>query len=228
MRNHTVLLSKLFTRNPFGALKQHMDKAAECAFTTRELFEALFAQDKPRVRKLAKRISQLEHECDKITQGIRSTLTQSVLLPVERRDLFRLLHDMDNIADAAEDVGVLLTLRWMELPEKLQGPFLQLVEQALQTVREACRVIGELDHLLEVGFSGPEAKMVMDQIDAINVLEHKTDKAQDAFGRQLFAHEDTMKPAALFMWFKIAGTVSELADYAAHTAGHIRFMLSSN
>ncbi|MEM7403548.1 MAG: TIGR00153 family protein [Myxococcota bacterium] len=223
-----MLLLKLFTRNPFRALKRHMAKTTECAFKTRQLFEALLAKDKQRVHQVVKEISQLEHECDRMTQKLRFRLTQSVFLPVERRDLFGLLHDMDDIADTAEDIGVLLSLRWMELPPQLQDCFWDFLENTLQAVQKSKHVVDALEELFESGFSGPESKAVLDQIDAVGKLEHQSDKKQEVFGRELFAFEDALKPAALFMWLKIGAKVGDLANCSEHMVGHVRFMLSQN
>lgn len=223
-----MLLLKLFTRNPFRALKQHMAKTTQCALKTRELFAALLAKDKNRVQQVVREISQLEHECDRMTQQLRFRLTQSVFLPVDRRDLFGLLHHMDDIADAAEDIGVLLSLRWMELPQQLRGCFEDFLESALRTVQESRGVIDALEELFESGFSGPESKTVLDQIDAIGKLEHQADKKQETFGRELFVFEDDLKPAALLMWLKIGAKVGDLANCSEHMVGHVRFMLSPN
>ena len=221
-----MLLLKLFTRNPFRALKQHMEKTTQCAFKTRELFRALLAKNKDKVCQIVKEISQLEHECDCMTQKLRSRLTQSVFLPVERRDLFGLLHYMDDIADAAEDIGVLLSLRWMEMPQEIQGFFQDFLEIALQTVQESRNVVDALEELFESGFSGPESKTVLEQIDAVGKLEHQADKKQEIFARELFLFEDQLKPAALFMWLKIGVKVGDLANCSERMVGHVRFMLS--
>src|SRR5687768_10756527 len=111
------MLWNLFAKNPFRSLKEHMKKTAACVALTGDIFEALFAKDKHRVSLIAKEISRTEHECDLLKKEIRAHLTQSVFLPVDRRDLLHVLSNMDSIADHAEDVGVLLTLRWMELPQ---------------------------------------------------------------------------------------------------------------
>ncbi|MEM7588849.1 MAG: TIGR00153 family protein, partial [Myxococcota bacterium] len=186
------------------------------------------ARDKNQVQQVVKEISQLEHECDRMTQKLRFRLTQSVFLPVERRDLFGLLHHMDDIADAAEDIGVLLSLRWMELPQQMQECFRDFLESVLQTVQESKNVVDALEELFESGFSGPESKAVLDQIDAIAKLEHQADKRQEVFGRELFVFEDELKPAALFMWLKIGAKIGDLANCSEQMVGHVRFMLSPN
>ena len=154
-------------------------------------------------------------------------LSRSVFLPVDRRDILHVLTHMDAIADNAEDVGVLLSLRWMEIPEEIKPDFLELLYASLKVARESSKVINSLGNLFDAGFSGPDAVTVMNLIDNIDKLEHSADKAQDRFGKALFRHEDDMKPAALFMWVKIANKVGDLANSAERMVNNIRTMLAS-
>lgn len=219
------MLWTLLSKNPFKSLEVLVKKVMLCVDKTDDLFAALFAGDKQSVADLAKEISQLEHECDLLKQEIRENLSKSVFLPVDKRDILHALSNMDAISDIAEDLGVLLTLRWMELPVVLQVPFQELLARSNLVVRESGEVVGSLHRLLETGFSGPDADDVVKKIDEIDRLEHLADKAQDAFGKALFAHEDEFKPAALFMWIKIANKVGDLANSAERMVNHIRLML---
>lgn len=216
----------LFAKNPFTPLKEHMKKTHECVEATRPLFDALWAGDKDGVTRAAKHVSQLEHEADVIKHEIRTRLHASVFLPVDRRDVLSLLSGMDAIADHAEDIGVLLTLRWMELPEALKAPFEELRARVYQVVDRAVDVIEGVDALIESGFSGPDAEALMKMVDEVCQLEHEADKAQDVFGKQLFLHEDEMKPAALFMWVKIANKVGDIANAAERMVNQTRLMIS--
>jgi predicted phosphate transport protein (TIGR00153 family) len=220
------MLWNLISQNPFGLLREHMKKTQICVDKTKCIFEALLSGNKERVKELAKEISQLEHECDIIKQDLRMKVAKSILLPIERRDLLQVLSNMDDIADSAEDVGVLLTMRWMELPAALHEPFNLFLSSTLAVVGESAKVIFSLDRLLEAGFTGPDAEEVLQRIDHIDRLEHEADKAQDRLGKQLFEHEEEMRPAALVMWIKIIDKVSRISNCSERMAGHIRLMLA--
>lgn len=220
------MLWNLFAKNPFRSLKEHMQKTAACVDLASDMFDALFANDKEKVTAIAKEISRTEDECNFLKREIRTHLTQSVFLPVDRRDLLHVLSNMDSIADYAEDLGVLLTLRWMALPPQLQPEFKELLLRSKKVVSEAVLIIESLERLLETGFSGPDADEVLVRIEEVDRLEHLADKAQDAFGKALFAMEDELKPAELFMWIKISNKVGDLANSAERMVNHIRWMLS--
>lgn len=221
------MLWKVFTKNPFSSLKQHMQKTMECADKTLPLFEALFSGDTKKVDSLVKEISCLEHDCDIIKQEIHPLLTKSIFLPVERRDLLHVLNEMDKIANYAEDIGVLLSLRknW-SLPVELQPLFNNLLARSLKVVHRSAEVIDAFDQLLEAGFAGPDVDAVMRQISNTDRLEHEADKAQTIFGKELFNHEDEMKPLEVFMWTKISNKVGDLANSAENMVNYVRLMLA--
>lgn len=221
-----MFLANLFAKNPFTSLKTHMNKSLECVEETKVLFAALEKQDHKAVLESAKNISTLEHEADVIKHEIRSQLTSSVFLPVDRRDVLSLLAKLDAIADLSEDIGVLLTMRQMDLPAPLWAEFRNFYNSIYPVVDLAADVIASLDGLLESGFSGPNVESVLAMVDEVGRLEHEADKMQDIFGKGLFHYEDDMKPAALYMWIKIANKVGDIANAAEGMANKLRIMLA--
>jgi predicted phosphate transport protein (TIGR00153 family) len=222
------MLWNLITKNPFGLVRNHMEKTLVCVQKTKDIFEAVFAGDKSRVLLLAKEISKTEHECDLLKREIRSQIAKSIFLPIDRRDLLHMLSNMDAIADSAEDVGVLLTMRWMSMPEALRPNFDVFLQRTIDVINESATVIFALDRLLEAGFSGPDADDVISRIDYIDRLEHEADKAQDQLGKKLFEHEDELSAAALVMWIKIIEKIGHISDCSERMMNHIRLMLATN
>jgi uncharacterized protein len=222
----SVFPFNLFAKNPFTPLREHMQKSLECVEGTKGLFEALYAGDKDGVRDHSRRISQLEHEADIVKHEIRSRLTTSIFLPVDRRDVLALLSSMDAVADNAEDIGVLLSMRWMDVPSWLKGPIDELRRRVYRVVERSADVINSFDALLEAGFQGPDADNVIAIVDEVSRLEHEADKAQDVCGKALFAHEDELKAAELFMWIKIVNKVGDIANAAERMVNLTRIMVA--
>jgi len=221
-----MLLASLFAKNPFTPLREHMRKTLECVDALDSLFDAMLASDQAQVREVSRKISQLEHEADLIKHEIRARLSTSVFLPVNRREVLDILHHLDSIADAAEDLGVLLTMRPMELPAPLRDPFTELRRRVDSTVRRSGDTMAAMDQLLESGFSGKDAAAALRLVDEVSRLEHEADKAQDVFAKALFAHEDDLKPAALFMWIKIGEKLGELANCSERMTNLLRVILA--
>lgn len=221
------MLWNLITKNPFNLLKEHMEKTLVCVNKIDEIFVALFAGDKGKVSSLAKEISVIEHDCDRIKQDLRMQVAKSIFLPIERRDLLQVLSNMDSIADSAEDVGVLLTMRWMQMPKPLEPYFIKFLEKTILVVRESSTVIFALHRLLEAGFSGPDADEVLKRIDQVDSLEHEADKAQDQLGKKLFEMENEFCAAGIIMWIKLIEKVGALSDCSERMMSHIRLMLAT-
>lgn len=219
-------LWSLFKKSPFGPVQEHMKKSAEAAMLVAELLEHLISGDQEQVRLLAKRISQAECEADEIKNSVRDHLPRSLFMPVARGDVIRMLSTQDAVADCAEDVGVLLTLRVMPVPSWLEQPLRDFGTGVLKCVSQADLIMAELDVLVEASFGGPEAERVLSMVDELNRMEHEADKLQDSIAKLIFAHEDDMKPVAVFMWSKIFNKLGDIANHAENVGDRIRMFVA--
>lgn len=217
----------LFARSPFGPLQAHMEKVAACVRMLPELIGYLRAGDQEGVVRVARAISVAESEADQVKNDLRAHLPSSVFLPVDRRDLLEILAVQDAIADKAEDVGVLLTLRKLAIPEGFDGLLEQLLARVMEAVDLAVDVNQELDTLLEASFGGPEAKQVAGMIDKVSRAEHEADKILDQLARRLYSMDEGISPAQLILWAKVIETLSSVADRAETMANRLRLMLAS-
>jgi len=216
---------QLFGKSPFGPVQSHMRKVHECASQVRPLFEALLAGDTPRIEEVSKRLSTLEHEADEIKNEIRANLPKSIFLPVDRRDLLALLAVQDAIADQAEDLGILLRMRPLEVPDSLRDLLQKLVEKATIVPDEANRLLDELDELVEASFAGPQAEKVIGIIENLGVLEHECDLVQWEFAHRVFAIEDRLTAGELWMWLKLGNKLGDLANSAENVGKRLHLML---
>ena len=203
-----------------------MKKVVEAAHLMAPLMEHLIADEQEAVLAMAKQVSRVEGEADDIKKDIRAHLPKSLFMPVDRGDLLRQLSAQDSIADAAEDVGVLLTLRKMSPPPWMHECLKDYVAAVLKTVDQSGAVVAELDVLVEASFGGPEADRVIEMVDALHLAEHEADKLQDQIAKLVFQHEDDMKPVAVFMWSKIFNKLGDLANHAENVGDRIRLFVS--
>lgn len=217
----------LFAANPFEPLKELAHKVGECAQEVPELFEAFFEGDYEAVRAKAEEISQLEHEADLVKDKVRDQLPKTIFLPVDRRDLLEVIASLDAIADCAEDVGILFTLREMEPHEELVGPLKELLPLVMDVVERAVEIIDHLELLVEVGFKGPEVKRVQEMIEELGRMEHEADLIQDELARTLFSTiGDDIKPGSLFLWNKILNKVGDVANTAEKAGTRVRLFIA--
>lgn len=217
----------IFAKSPFPYLREMAEKVQICADEVPKLFEAFFEGDYDQVLAIAENISHLEHEVDIVKTRIRDSMPKTLFLPVDRRDLLDVLASLDAIADCAEDVGILFTLRRMEPHEELIKPLKKLVRRVGKTVEKAVEIVDALEILADVGFTGPEADRVLALIDELNRLEHEADIVQDDLARTLFKIEDQIKPGSLMLWNKIFNKVGDMANSAEKMGNRLRLFLSS-
>ncbi|MFB6372891.1 MAG: DUF47 family protein, partial [Bradymonadaceae bacterium] len=127
----------LFAESPFGPLRELAHKVQACAEEVPVLFDALFEGDYEAVHAKAEEISDLEHEADVAKDKVRDRLPKTIFLPVDRRDLLDVIAILDAVADCAEDVGILFTLREMEPHEELVDDLRKLLRRVMKVVDQA-------------------------------------------------------------------------------------------
>jgi len=218
--------ANLFGKSPFTALQVHMRVVLECVHNVPPLFEALAKGDHQGVKSAKDRIFEREAEADSIKNEMRGALPKSLFMPVDRRDLLEVLQMQDSIADTAQDIAGLLVERPMELPEFMQQPMLALASRCVDVCEMSAKIIEELDELLAMGFRGREATRVEEMVGTLNQLEDETDDLGLELARQLFQHEDEIKPVSVMMWYQLIQWVGDLADYAEKVGDRLRLLIA--
>ena len=221
-----IPLANLLARNPLPKVGDLMTEVIRTSDRVRELIELLSAGDQAGVERVAKEISKMEGKADDAKNAARSKMPVRLLMPVDRRDVLKLISQIDAIADCAEDVGVLLTIRPLNVPEDMKPVLEQFVDRVLSTIREAEKLTDLIDDLVESGFSGPPAERVLEQAAILGRAEHEADKIQDQCAKVLFNNEDTMPPAAVFMWTKVLNKIGDMANHAENVGDQFRLFVA--
>lgn len=219
-------LLELFRKSPFGPLSEHMQKIQECLELVKPMFEALFAEDYERLHGLAKQTYKLEHEADIIKNSIRDHMPKSIFLPVDRSDVITFLREQDAIADTAEDVAVLLTIRTLKVPEELREDIMELVDKVLEACHYAARVTDEIKELMETAFGHSEIERVLEMVNQLGVKEWEADKAQHKLVKKMFTIEEKLDPITIVFLMRIFAEVGNLANHAENTGDYLRLMIS--
>lgn len=217
---------ELFARSPFEPLTRHAEQVREVVEETRPLVEAFLREDWEEVKEIHERISLLEHRADEIKHEIRDHLPKSVFLPVDRGDLLRFLKEQDAIADAVEDLAVLMSMRETRGPEALKPEFRKFADVILVALDTWFEVASALPELQEASFSGPEVKRVQETIQDLSTQEWEADKVQAELARIIVNHEDELGAVSLMFWMRISGKLGGMANHAENTADLIRLMLA--
>jgi len=218
-------LARLFGRSPFKPLQAHMEKVVDCVKEIAPLFKALRDADYKKVEKISKLISDLEHQADLTKNDIRNNLPTAVFLPVPRSSLLDILSLQDNIADRAQDIGILLTLKNLEMDEKFAPLFEKFVKLNLSACEAVHNIILEMDQLVESSFGGQEAKKVEQMVEKVADIEHEADVLQRELLKEFFTVSDHLPTPSFFLWLKVIEEVGALSDESEKLANRVRMTL---
>jgi predicted phosphate transport protein (TIGR00153 family) len=142
-----IPLANLLVRNPLPKVGDLMTEVIRTSDRVEKLIELLEKGDQAGVERVAKEISAMEGKADDAKNAARSKMSVRLFMPVDRRDVLKLISQIDAIADCAEDVGVLLTIRPLTVPEGMKPVLNLFVERVLETIREAAKLIDLIDEL---------------------------------------------------------------------------------
>lgn len=216
----------MFSKSPFKPLGSHMDKVRACVDQINPIFDALDKGDFAKVEEISKLIMKLEHEADKIKDDIRTHMKQSIFLPVDKKDFMHLLSAQDDIADAVEDLAVLLRIKNLHAPEIVKAPLLELVNHVIKTAYAGCDLILELEALLESSFGGAEAEKVEKATQVLGTLEWEADQKQFQIAKKLFSLGNEIDAADLFLWNEVIKKLGAVADKTEQIGKTLRIFLS--
>jgi predicted phosphate transport protein (TIGR00153 family) len=217
-------IGRLFGKSPFAPLQAHMEKVALCVERVPELFDLLRKKDHAGIAILAKEISKLEHGADLTKNDIRNQLPKSLFMPVDRGSLLEILALQDCLADKAEDIGVLLTFRDLELIPELDALFIPFLQKNMDTYFAVQKIVQELNDLLETSFGGVEAVKVRDMVHNVAHLEHEVDIQQRELLKMLFRQDDLPTPV-FNLWLLVTEAVADLSNLSEKLAHRIRMTL---
>ena len=215
----------MFAKSPFKPLVSHIEKVNECVNQIKPLFDAFLASDYEKVESIAKQISKVEYKADKIKDDIRQHLPQSIFLPVDKRDFMHLLSAQDDIADAVEDLAVLMRIKNINIPDALSQPLMELVDYVVALANDACGMIRELEDLLEASFGGAEAEKVEKMASDLGVAEYEADKMQFLLAQKLFSLSD-LSAADLFLLNELIKKLGGVADQSEKIGKTLRVFIS--
>ena len=215
-------LANLFGKSPFFPLQEHMDRVSDCIKKLHDAFAAMKAHDFEKLETLAKEISKLEHIADLSKNEIRNHLPKSLFLPIEREMLLNILTLQDNIADTAEDVAVLLTLKKLKIKESLVNDFEHLLKKNIHCFEKAHEIIATLHELFQSSFGGLEAEAVRSMVEDVAFQEHQVDLEQRKLLKKLFNLEEELSYSSFDLLMRILEAITNISDLSEKLANCIR------
>lgn len=220
-----LTILKLFGKSPFSPLQSHMEKVSECVYKLKTVFQALQLSDYSKLEKTANEISTLEHAADLIKNDIRNHLQKTFFIAIDREGILEILAIQDSIADKAEDIAVLLTLKKLTMPPSMKEDFDAFLDKNIECFSQARLIIKELYDLLESSFGGNEAAKVRAMIDQVAYKEHEADLIQRRLLKKVFSLDDEMSVTTFHLWQKILEAIASISNLSEKLSNRIRMNL---
>ena len=222
----TTPLSGLFRTSPFKPIQEHMRTVFSCICFLPPLFDALYRKDAQQLSEFAHELMKMESEADTIKHTFRINMPNTLLLPVDREDLLRLISDQDQLADTAEEIAKTLLYRDMTVPEALKELIDELLEGTMEISGSAKSLIEQLDELLQVGFRGREQEKVEKMIAGVRREEHNIDNIMHRTRRALSENEHQLDPVSVVFWYQLIDRLGSISNQAENVADRLLLFLS--
>jgi hypothetical protein len=216
----------VFAESPFKPLEEHILRVMECSNLLKECVKAFVKEDFERSEELALRISQVEHEADKIKNYIREHLPRSIFMPVNRGDFLNYLREQDHVADRIEDVALLMSLRRTKLPDELKADLLDLTKKVCDVVDIVPLALKGMNELLEMSFIRRKECRCMEYINLLNEKEQLTDDLHLKISKHLFGIEDQLTHGEFFHLMRTIKVLARVADHAENCGDRMRVMVA--
>jgi predicted phosphate transport protein (TIGR00153 family) len=155
----------------------------------------------------AKRLTEQEHEGDRVTHAILLRLNSTFVTPFDREDIYDLATQLDDVTDAIEAAADMLVLH--------------KVLEPIEPVRDQARLLDEASRETAKGLRHLR-KLAQDELRAywirINELENEADRLYRRARADLYSFEAEHPARYLLVWKDIIEQLEEAMDALEHVA----------
>ena len=219
-------IGKLFGRSPFGQIQTHMDQVSKCIVKMVEAIDAMAAGRYDEIEALAYQVSRLEHQADQIKDDIRNNLLRRFFMPIDKSEVLEILSLQDSLADTAEDVCKIMTLKRLPFKDEYKEEFNEFVKLNVDAFNMVASIMGQLDELIESGFGGSEGEKIRALAHDVAFAEHKADLVQIGLLKKLYANDTEMTVGEFHLWMRLTRVMSRISNVSENLANRILKTLS--
>ena len=210
--------------SPFEGLLEHAEKIKECTWAFQQAIECHITDQCESFEEFRINVDNFESQADAIKRRIRGHLPKGTLMPVDKFELFRYLHEQDKVLDAVEEALDWISFRSEPgIPTALHKDFFLLVDAVLDPVEEMCRMVSEARKYF-TNFSEKQRRLVKDIIHTLRQQEHEADKVEDDIKAKVMNMQ--IDPVTVFHMIRLAETIGSIADHSENAGDMMRAMLA--
>ena len=164
----------------------------------------------------AKEISEIEHDCDKITHAVVAQLHKTFITPLDRNDIHRLITKMDDVMDYVEAAAERLALYELTTPTPEVGSMAHSLMKSAEGVLDAVMGLRDLKN----------SAAILEKCVEINRLENETDGQLRMALARLFREEKD--PITILKWKEIYELFETATDRCEDVANIIEGVVLEN
>jgi hypothetical protein len=215
----------LFAKSPFKPLTEHADKVKVTVEKMDVAVKAYVEGAEPaQIKAMYLEISKLEHEADTVKDNIRMQLPSTILMPVDRTDILSFLKQEDDVANSAEMVAEMLTIRPIKLPPLVKEQILKLEDAVVTTVNEHVSAVEKIVDLLDSSFSSKRVHEVQDIIGKVDSEKHNVDIIRRKAMKTVYEHEADLGAVNIMILIELIEELSWVAGHAENSSDRLRMI----
>ena len=157
----------------------------------------------------AKRVKEIEDECDKNTHEILSQLNKSFVTPLDREDIYLIAKELDEIVDYIEDAAYwIMSINVKEVRKEAETLCALIVKSGV-----------EVQKIMEAMKDTKKIKELSLKIIEVNRLENEGDSEYRLGLRRLFT--ENIAPIDVLKWKEVFGLLENALDACEHVANTV-------
>lgn len=219
-------IGKLFGRSPFGQIQTHMEHVVKCVEKMIEAVNLMSQGEFEKLDEMAYEVSRLEHHADQLKSDIRNQLLRRFFMPIQPSEVLEILSLQDSLADTAEDVCKVMTLKKLPFPDGMREDFDEFVRLNHKAFQGVATIMTELDELIESGFGGAEGERIRSMAHEVAVAEHQADVVQLKLLKTLYANDAEMSVGQFHLWMRLTRVLSGISNVSENLANRVLKTLS--
>jgi predicted phosphate transport protein (TIGR00153 family) len=217
-------IMNLFAKSPFKPLTEHAEKVKLTVANGRSR-EGVHGRRRPgKIKAMYLEISDLEHQADTVKNNIRMQLPSTLLMPVDRTDILSFLKQEDDVANSAEMVAEMLTIRPIKLPPPVKEQILKLEDAVLTTVNEHVEAVEKIVDLLDSSFSSKRVKEIQEIIAKVDTQKHQVDVIRRKAMKTVYENEKDLGAVNIYILINIIEELSWVAGHAESSSDRMRLI----
>jgi predicted phosphate transport protein (TIGR00153 family) len=216
----------LIAKSPFKPLSEHAEKVRLTVWKMSDAVNAYSDGDTAKVEALYGEISELEHDADNVKHEIRQHLPSSRIMPVDRADMLSYLKQQDDVANSAETVAQIMTIKAARMPPAIKDAILTLNREVLKTVEEHVSASNKIITVLDTAFSPEKVQEAQELIYKVDTQKHKVDVTRLEAMKAIYGHEKELGPTDVFHLLTLVKEMGWVAEHAESSSNRLRLMIA--